>query len=247
LPPPNLLRLSERRRCRAAWSDPGRKLLTLESFARTEEDGGRDIASAARAVRDPELRAHLERHAADEARHAGLFRDRARALRAEGVSAPSTPAAPGPDLHGAHAGGLFADLGEVGYVAFLHVAERRARDLFELHRELVGADAATRALFEDILRDEKYHVAYTGTILERWRRQGRGGEVRAALAQARGSRWLEGWKRFGARAGARLSRAILRVLYFTLLAPAAIPARKLARERGGWRPPPAGRDPRSQG
>ena len=67
-------------RARAAWSDPERKLKTLESFARTEADGGRDIVAAQRIVRDAELRGHLERHAADELRHAELFHRRAAEL-----------------------------------------------------------------------------------------------------------------------------------------------------------------------
>src|SRR5262245_12931322 len=72
-----LLRLKSRR----VWRDPARKLRTLESFARTEEDGGRDIAGASRRVTDAELAGHLQRHAVDERRHADLFRRRAAELR----------------------------------------------------------------------------------------------------------------------------------------------------------------------
>src|SRR5258705_1162715 len=77
-------------RAASAWADPVRKLKTLESFARTEEDGGRDIAAALKVVRDPEARKHLERHAKDEIRHANLFRGRAAELRAEGIASKDT-------------------------------------------------------------------------------------------------------------------------------------------------------------
>lgn len=69
-----------RLRHRSPWRDPARVVTTLESFAATEEDGGGDLARAVRRVRDPELRAHLERHARDEVRHAALFRARAAEL-----------------------------------------------------------------------------------------------------------------------------------------------------------------------
>ena len=62
-----------RARSRAVWANPARTLLTLDRFARTEADGGRDIASAARRLGGPELRKHLDRHAGDEMRHAQLF------------------------------------------------------------------------------------------------------------------------------------------------------------------------------
>ena len=38
--------LLERWRYRSVWADPARKLRTLESFAETEEDGGKDLAKA---------------------------------------------------------------------------------------------------------------------------------------------------------------------------------------------------------
>ncbi|HTE04892.1 MAG TPA: hypothetical protein VK824_01765, partial [Planctomycetota bacterium] len=81
------MKLSDRllaARSRGVWRDRARTLLTLESFARTEADGGRDIGAAARRVVDRELAGHLQRHAADELKHAELFRRRAAQLRAEG-------------------------------------------------------------------------------------------------------------------------------------------------------------------
>jgi hypothetical protein len=234
----------ERRRLRAVWGDPHRKLRTLESFSRTEADGGRDIARAARRASDPELRVHLARHAADEERHAALFHQRALTLRRElGDSAPiagddAGAASFGPersdlDQHGFLRAGLFDELGEVAYVAMLHVAERRAAELFQMHRDLLAGDPATAGVFTEILRDEKYHVAYTGTVLAKWRKEGRGKEVSAGLSAARGSRFFGAWKRAGARMGAHMSRTLLFILYFTVLAPVAWLASRGPR-RSGW-------------
>jgi hypothetical protein len=230
------------------WSDPVRKLRTLESFARTEEDAGLDIARAARGVRDPALVAHLERHARDELKHAALFRGRALELRAQGVDAPRDEQADkaydlalarGRDALNAHGfleSSACDEQGEIAYVAFLHIAEKRADELFRRHARQLGRDEATRAIFAEIQRDESYHVAYTGTLLERWKRAGRGAEVKRALSAARGSEFLGAWKRFGVRSATGLARLMLLVSYCTWVVPFGLLARR-SRPRAGWRAP----------
>jgi hypothetical protein len=101
----------------------------------------------------------------------------------------------------------------------LHVAEKRAAELFEVHCALNADDPRTHEMFEEILRDEKYHIAYTKTFLDKWRKQGRGVEVDKALKSARGSRLMGAWKRLGVRSAAGFSQAVLFVLYWTVLAP----------------------------
>jgi len=241
-----------RARSRKIWHDPARTVLTLESFSRTEADGGRDIGSAAGRVADEELRGHLRRHTADELRHAELFRNRAAELRASHDLPPGTgteaddaaydlsrgrPAAE-VDAHGFFTSGLLDELGEVAYVAMLHSAEKRAAQLFSMHRDLTRHDPATCAVFEEILRDEQYHVAYTRTILEKWEKQGRASEVSAARSSARGGRFWSAWKRAGVRSGASFSRAVLHVLYLTLLLPFGLLARRANTEQGWSDPAP---------
>jgi len=232
-------------RDRAAWSDPHRKVLTLESFSKTEEDGGRDLLAAARRVSDPDLRGHIERHAADEMRHAELFRERARATRAElHLADPDSDRPDRPydlsrgrrgleqDAHGFFNAGLYDELGEVEYVAMLHVAESRAEQLFAHHRALVSDDPACAAMFEEILKDEKYHMAYTKRFLERWERQGRAGEVKRALRAARSSRALDAWKRLGVRSAAGFGRVVLWVSYWTFVVPFGLATRNRERATG---------------
>lgn len=221
------------------WKDPERRIRTLESFSKTEEDGGLDLLAAARRVADPELKKSLEVHARDERRHAELFRRRASELRAVASSAPSAGqdsmraydlargrSATDVDAHGFFTAGLCDELGDIAYVAMLHVAEKRAATLFAQHRDAVPDDPATRAIFEEILNDEKFHVAYTGNFLKTWRKQGRTHEVKAALRRAKGDRFLGAWKRFGARSAGTFGRAVLFVLYWTVLTPFALMARK---------------------
>lgn len=236
------------------WSDPYRKYRTLISFSETEEDAGKDLVRAGRRIDDPVLRSHVERHAADEMRHAKLFRARAAEVAGEhrlpvaGEDDSRRPfdlarARPGLELdsHGFYAAGLIDELGELEYVAMLHRVEQKAADLFEGFREANSADPATRAVFDEILRDERYHVAYTGRFLERWRAEGRGAEVDAALARIDAHRWLAAWKRIGARSAAGFSHAALHVLYWTAAAPFALAARRAL--PSGWQEPRAERDP----
>ena len=242
----SLRNLMMRREFRPTWADPIRTIRTLESFGRTEADGARDIAAAARRVGDAELRGHLERHAADELRHAEMFRVRAAELRSErGLSDHELPGSDQQydlskgrpeaevDAHGFYTVGLLDELGEVPYVAMLHVAEQKAERLFAVNGDLLSHDPGTQAIFQQILKDEKYHVAYTGRILDKWRKEGRGREVKDALKEAKESRFIGSWKRLGLRSAGTFARVMLWLFYWTLLLPFGwLASKRVSRE--GW-------------
>jgi rubrerythrin len=241
-----LTNLLERRRHRVLWNDPVRRFQTLLSFAETEEHGGKELVAAARRISDPELREHVLRHADDEVRHAELFRRRAAELREEaGGSLERGGSDKAYDLSRGGAGDLNAhgffdsdhcdSEGEVSYIAMLHVAEQQAAELFAMHHSLTEHDPRTQQVFAEILKDEKYHVAYTGRFLERWRRAGLGKEVDEGLDSAKSSRLWGSWKRLGLRLGANLSKIILRVLYWTVLLPFGLLARR-SHPGSEWRP-----------
>src|SRR6478609_2161621 len=61
---------------RFVWRDAARRARKLLDFAETEADGGRDLVRAAELTQDPVLRRLYPVHAADEERHAALFRAR---------------------------------------------------------------------------------------------------------------------------------------------------------------------------
>jgi rubrerythrin len=213
------------------WRDPLRVARTLRSFAGTEERGGLDLAAAARRVVDPWLREHLERHARDEIRHAELFRRRAAELLAPRPShspvetLAGDPTEGGGASHGFLRGSRIDEVGDVAFVAMVHVSEQRAARLFARLTRATAHDPETREIFDAILEDERYHVSYTRTALDRWRRAGRGPEVSRALSEARDERLLGAWKRAGARAATGVSRVLLRVAYFTVLVPFCLLAR----------------------
>ncbi len=238
----------QRRAYRGVWSDPARKVRTLESFAQTEADGGNEIRAAVSFARNDALKGHLARHADDEVRHANMFTQRAAELRAAGVGGPvgdetsdrafdmERSRGDGLDFHGDLSGSPIDEIGEIPYVAKLHVAECRAAELFAIHSSLLDDDPETKKVFDDILVDEKYHMGYTNHLLREWRKEGRASEVKSALKSARESRFLGAWKRLGIRSAGGFGRVTMFLAYYTLAVPFALVAKR-GRLAVGWQDP----------
>src|SRR6185436_16318375 len=214
------------------WSDFERRVRKLLAFAEVEGDGGRDILRAAEVTPDPLLRRLYLEHAIDELRHAELFRQRGADLlrlrsTRSGVLFNTSP------LPGGHGLDDLSIEGEPDHrlLAFLHVAEKAAAGRFEIYKEVVDDDPATRAIFEEILRDEVFHMNYTYTQLARvlprsYRRQ---------VWQARASRLWKRYLRVAAAVAGVLGTAVLTIIYFVLLAPFAwLAKRAQRREPAGW-------------
>src|SRR5436190_7568944 len=219
---------------RWVWGNFDRRVRKLLAFAEVEGDGGRDILRAAELTADPLLRRLYLEHAIDELRHADLFRQRG----AELLQLRSTRSrvlfntSPLPGGHG------LDDLSIEGepdhrLLAFLHVAEKAAAGRFEIYKDVVDDDPTTRAIFEEILRDEVFHMNYTYTQLARvlpksYRRQ---------VWHARASRLWKRYLRLAAAVAGVLGAAVLTIIYFVLLAPFAWLARRdERREPVGWTP-----------
>jgi rubrerythrin len=219
---------------RWVWGDFDRRVRKLIAFSKVEGDGGRDILRAAELTSDPLLRRLYLEHAIDELRHADLFRDRGTALLQ--VRATSTTALFNTDpLPGGHGLDDLTIKGEPDYrlLAFLHVAEKAAAGRFEIYREVVEDDPATRAIFEEILRDEVFHMNYTYTQLARIRPKG----YRRQVWQARGSRLWKRYLRLAVAVASVIGGVILTLMYFVVLAPFAWLAKRAARrEPIGWTP-----------
>src|SRR5262245_56968740 len=153
------------------WADTDRRLRKLLTFADVETDGGRDILRAAEVTPDPLLRRLYIEHAIDELHHGDLFRERGAALlRAICAGREARPTLlDGHPLPGGHGLDDLRIEGEPDHrlLAFLHVAEKAAAGRFMIYRGLVDDDAQTRAIFEEILRDEIFHMNYTYSQLTR--------------------------------------------------------------------------------
>ena len=219
---------------RWVWSDAGRRVRKLLAFAEVETDGGRDILRAAEVTPDPLLRRLYLAHAIDELHHGVLFRERgAELLRASGGRASLL--FNGNPLPGGHGLDDVSIEGEADarLLAFLHVAEKSAAGRFATYRELVADDPATRAIFDEILRDEVFHMNYTYTQLARISPR----SYRRQVWLARGSRLWRRVVRLAAGVGALMGTVFLTLLYFVLMPPFAWLARRAAgREPEGWAP-----------
>jgi hypothetical protein len=223
------------------WLDTARRARKLLRFAETEADGGRDLVRAAEVTADPVLRRLFLFHARDEQRHAELFRQRGAALL-KTVSGPPGAGfradwlAPGErgldDLR-------VEELEDGPLLAFLHLSEKTAATDFASYRDVLQRDPPTRSLFDQILRDEAYHMSYTLSQLVRVspRRHG------FLLWRARLTRLWKGYLRLAIAAAGLMSGLVMMILYFTVLAPFAWLAKRAAwREPLGWMPVSAERN-----
>jgi hypothetical protein len=220
---------------RWVWLDSARRARKLLRFAETEADGGRDLVRAAEVTLDPLLRRLFLSHAHDEQRHAELFRRRG-AVLLHTLSAPSRSGyradwlAPGErgldDLQ-------VEQLEDGALLAFLHLSEKSAAADFASYRDVLERDPSTRAVFQDVLRDEAFHMKYTLSQLVRVSPR----RHRILLWRARLSRLWKGYLRLAIALAGLISGLILTIFYFTLLGPFAFLAKRAARqEPTGWLP-----------
>jgi hypothetical protein len=222
------------------WGDFDRRIRKLLLFAEVETDGGRDILRAAEVTPDPLLRRLYLEHAIDELHHGDLFRRRGAALLRTRFSRRKVMFNGSP-LPGGHGLDDLRIEGEPDHrlLAFLHVAEKAAAGRFAIYRDVVDDDPPTQAIFEEILRDEVFHMNYTYSQLARVSPR----SYRRQVWRARASRL---WKRYlrAAAAVAGLSgTAVITAIYFILLPPFAWLARRAQRrEPLGWIPISQNRD-----
>jgi rubrerythrin len=217
------------------WLDTARRARKLLRFAETEADGGRDLVRAAEVTPDPLLRRLFLFHARDELRHAELFRRRGAAL----LNALTRPSRSGfrADWIAPGERGLddlrVEELEDGVLLAFLHLSEKSAATDFALYRDVMRRDPSTRAVFEEVLGDEVYHMNYTLSQLVRVSPR----RHRLLLWRARASRLWKGYLRLALALAGVISGLILTILYFTLLVPFAYLAKRAARQEPiGWWP-----------
>jgi rubrerythrin len=197
----------------------------LVAFARAEEGSRIDLCAAAVRCTDPARAAAYLEHARDEARHTGMFAAHARRLSEQHALPPPPPIrADGSDL--------FEELGETGFLAFVHLGEQRAVAQFSSYeRWLTGRDDKTAAVFTALIADERRHAAYSRALLVTLI-----GEAEARRAIRRARRWelWRTWRRLG-RHTARLVYRGLFLALIPLLALLSLWVRAVRPQRRGWR------------
>jgi bacterioferritin (cytochrome b1) len=223
------------------WRDLERRVRKLLCFAEVEADGGRDILRAAEVTPDPLLRRLYLAHAIDELHHADLFRQRGTALLHARLprSNPLSQAS----LLGSGDHGLddlrIEEEPDDSLLAFLHLSEKAAAGRFAIYRDVVQDDPSTRAVFDEILRDEVFHMNYTYTQLARVLPR----SYRRRLWSARASRLWKRYLRVAAALAGLMGTVVLTIQYFILLPPFAWLAKRAEkREHPGWTPIPQARN-----
>jgi rubrerythrin len=230
---------------RFVWRDAGRRARKLLDFAQTEADGGRDLIRAAELTQDPVLRRLYTVHAADEERHAQLFRARGTAL----LRALPDPALAKPGMNWVAPGERGLDdlkvdeKSDAALLAFLHLSEKAAAGHFAAYAGALKDDPHTTAVFREILQDETFHMNYTLAQLNRVAPQQRG----SYLWWARLGRLWKAYLRIMAAIAGVLGLVFLTLQYFILIPPFAFLARRAERrEPEGWKPAAEERPLKSQ-
>ena len=223
------------------WSDSDRRVRKLLCFAEVETGGGRDILRAAEITRDPLLRRLYLAHAIDELHHGDLFRKRG----ADMLRSSRTSSAPGARAESPASGHGLDDLRiqdepDETLLAFLHLSEKAAAGRFAIYRDVVRDDLPTQAIFEEILRDEVFHMNYTFTQLARLSPDSH----RKLLWRARLRRLWKQYLRLATAIADTFGTILLTIQYFILIPPFAWLAKRAARrEQAGWTTlPPDKRD-----
>jgi hypothetical protein len=215
------------------WRDGRRRVQKLLRFGETETDGGRDILRAAELTSDPLLRRLYLVHAIDELRHGLLFRRRAASMLPE-LASSATPGFQADWLAPGGHGLDDLDVGEASdaaMLAFLHVSEKAAASRFTVYRDVLQHDPSTRAVFNEILHDETFHMNYTLVQLARVAPR----QHRRHVWRARLSRMWKAYLRVATALAGAIGALLLTIQYFVLLPPFAWMARRAARrEREGW-------------
>ncbi len=220
---------------RWVWLSAERRASKLFRFAETEADGGRDISRAAELTGDPLLRRLYLRHAQDEQRHCELFKQRGRSILEEMRLDPKrkkkfelnwlSPGERGLD-------DLRVDSEREDYLlAFLHISEKAAAARFVIYRDVLQRDPQTRAVFDNVLKDETFHMNYTYQQLVRVAPRGHGWP----LWRARLNRLWKGYLRLAVALAAVLGSLMLLAQYFIILPIFAVLAKRAARrDPPGW-------------
>lgn len=208
------------------WRRPGHAARKLHGFALAEHGSLLDLRLAARLTSSPSRAAAYLRHADDEARHAQMFGKRAAQLAREAELAPPGPVA-------ADCEQLFANLGELDFLAFVHRGEARAIVQFRGYIEYFERTGRERdaSLFATILVDETRHADYTRALLLELA----GDEAAARRALRRVARW-EAWRSW-LRAGRFLAERVYWVamlLVYVLAAPLSLLVRLARPLPRGW-------------
>ena len=210
------------------WRIPGHGARKLFGFALAEQGSMIDLAAAARLTPSAERRAAYIRHLLDETRHARIFTARSAELRAAaGRPCLGPPRADTEDL--------FARLGEMRFLAFVHRGETRGCEQFEEYRtgSTTTGTRGPRASSRPSSRTSAATCATPGSCWSRWQ-VARPRHGRSCAARCCGRAWRT-WRRGGRFLSEKLY-VVLMIVLAVLLAPFSLVVRLTRPVTPGWVP-----------
>lgn len=233
-------------RAATRWSWRGRRRIAmkLHGFAMTEQGSALDMFRAAEACDDVRARRLFLRHALDETRHSRRFRDLAVRFSADSRARPH-------ERRHALPQDLYARLGPERFLAFVHLSESAAERQFRAlargfaERRATPDDSVPElaALFTEIAREERFHVAYSRHLLGlRFPAAERERRVRRALRSERRRLLWAAWKRAGRGIGGRVTTLVMALVFVVVIPLFALVMRLSGQQRmpAGWhQAPPA--------
>ena len=217
------------------WKIPARRALKMAMFSHTEAGSSLDMLAAAEETGRPDLRRKFFRHALDEHRHAGYFAARAMALLKDKHAATLLRDTTFMTEYGIlGADSLYRKLGEIEFLAFVWLHEKRGAEQFVIYARLLRNDPQSVSMFESIGKDEQFHISYTRRELDRLIQGGLHLEVRAAIHNVQVRRVTNALLRWSRSIGEVFASIWLFVLFFIVLFPFSIAARCFEKPPSGF-------------
>ena len=218
-----------------SWRLPGWPVKLLTAFSQAERGSAYDVLYAVEHTKRRDLRLRYFRHAMDEARHANIFVRRAQALGGgDRTQAVLTDSAYLGDHGIIDSEALFDRYGEMGFLAFVYVAEADAVEQFKVYLDRDLPDADTQQHLQKILKDERFHVSYSRAALDYYRDKTPKGSVEKAIRKVHLDRFKERWLRLSLDIGHVVTSIWMTLMYIVLVGPFRVFARM---ESGGWQAP----------
>jgi hypothetical protein len=209
-----------------SWRLPGWPVKLLTAFSQSERGSAYDVLYAIEHTDRRDLRLRYFRHAMDEARHAGVFVQRAQALGGADRTLAVLGDAGYLSSHGIIGNEtLFERYGEMGFLAFVYVAEADAVEQFKVYIDRQLPDEDTLSVLHGILKDERFHVSYSRAALKHYDPAA----VKRAIFKIRLDRFKERWLRGSIHIGHAVNSIWLSLMYLLVVAP----FRAVARLDGG--------------
>jgi hypothetical protein len=210
-----------------SWRTNQGRARLMSYFAGTEHGAYLDVISAIEHTERRELRKTYLEHALDERKHARMFNQMSQRLGLPRERAAIMDVGALSDQGLVDGESLFEKLGEIEFLAFVHDAEKRAGEQFKVYLDSRYTDSETQIALSEIVRDEYFHISYSKSALERYAPENKNSLLRRTAIR----RYKERWISIGHRIGIIVTRVWMCLLYFIIVAPFRIMARK---EPVGW-------------